>query len=189
MVPSNANYQRTGGSNGFPNQGTYLLSHTHSRTDLTQPVPPIQQRMPLANTLGPSGTSSSSSISRCTNCHLFHLRGRPCPNLTTEVHIRLALDDVKALSGGDIEKTRQNRAILQNILRVNLFSRPPEKGGPPVQTAPLQSQHEQPPQQQARLAAPQQHFEKESSESDEDESSSEESSEYDSDEGPGLSSV
>lgn len=189
MIPSAADLQMIGGGNGVPARGTYFPSRTHIETDPTPSVPPHQQRIPHANALGSNGTSPGSPMSRCTNCHLFHLRDKPCPNLRTEIHIRLALDDVKALSGGDLEKTRQNKEILQNILRAKKVGRPALNAGPPVQSARQPERAQQPPQQQARLAAPQQQFEKESSGPDDDESGSEESSDYESDEGSGKGSV
>lgn len=176
MAPPNAYPQRIAG-------GSEVSAH----------IPPNQQRMPYANAVGFNGTGSSSSMSRekctkCTNCHLFHLRDKPCPNLRTEIHIRLALDDVKTLSGGDPEKTRQNKEILQNFLKAKRSGRLAESTGPPVQPARQPQGAQQQPQQEARLAAPQQQFEKESSGSDDDESGSEESSDYESDEGSGSGS-
>lgn len=182
-TPPTANLQGIRGGNVVPYQCKYTPSHTHTNTNLTPLVPPHQQRMPHANASGFNGTSSSSSIFRCTNCHLFHSRDRACPILRTEIHLRLALDDVKALSGGDPEKTRQNKEILQNILRAKKGGWPAENAAAPVQPIRQPERAQQPPQQQARLAAPQ-----DSSGSEDDESSSEESSEsdYESDEGSGT---
>lgn len=143
------------------------------------PVPPSS-----ISAVRPSGTSSGTSLSRmkCKNCHLFHQQGRACPNLKTEIHLRLALDDVKALSGGDPVRVQQNREILQNLLRAKRQGSAGEAAGPSAQPSPqpqLQPLPDAPQatpqlqQEQARLVAPQQ---SEEDSSGPDESTSEEES-------------
>lgn len=133
------------------------------------------------------------SRTQCKNCHLFHQQGRPCPNLKTEIHLRLALDDVKALSGGDPVKVQQNREILQNLLRAKRQGSAGEAAGPSAQPSPQpQPLHlpaapqatPQPQQEEARLVAPQQ-SEEESSGSDESTSGEESESESEEEETSG----
>lgn len=135
---------------------------------------------------------------QCKNCHLFHQQGKACPNLTTEVHLRLALDEVKMLSGGDPTRVQQNREILQNLLRAKRQGSAGEAAGPRAQPSPqpqllplpiAPQSTQQPQQEQARLVAPLQSGEDSSGS---DESTSEEESESESEEeegsGPNLGS-
>jgi hypothetical protein len=100
------------------------------------------------------------------NCHLFHARGQPCPQLKTAIEVRLALDDVTNLSGGDPTMKQQNREILQKLLRAKQASagqvvRPPAQPSPQPQPhlspAPITPQiPPQAQQKQPRLAASEQ---------------------------------
>lgn len=130
---------------------------------------------------------------KCKNCHLFHQRGRLCPDLKTEIQVRIALDEVKAFSGGNPAKAQQNRDILQNLLKAKRQSQAGEAAGPPIQISqqaqPLPSHMaSQPTQQpqQARLVAPQQSGEDLSGSN---ESTSEEESESESEEEESGSNV
>lgn len=185
------------------NTNLQWLSGSHEllaqNMDLARSAPPNQQRISNAKTVRSNGTSSGSSMVRgkCTNCHLYHPRDNPCPNLSTEIHVRIALDDVVTLTGGDPEKARQNRQILQNILKAKKIVREARNrevtntrlSAVSVQPARApQRPPQQPPQQQARLVPPQQQYAYESSESDDDDSGSEESSNDESGEGSGSGS-
>lgn len=109
------------------------------------------QPVPNANLTEPQYMSSRSSVSLpCTKCHIFHAPSKNCPSLATGVQIRLALDDVKALSGGDPAITQQNRAILQGFLKSLKNSRPGETGG----LISLQSQQHAQLTQQGQPAQP-----------------------------------
>lgn len=145
-------------------------------------IPPNQPRVapPNANVTAPQITNISPPISQCTTCHLFHPPSLNCPSLSSEIKIRLALDEVKNLSGGDPASTQRNRVILQGILKSRKNGGLGEIGSPFAQTqqqaqqqpaqqpqAPQEEQKQ--PQQQARLSAP-----------DEESSSSESSSESES---------
>lgn len=172
-----------------------LLSTSCPNEVLTPPVPPAPPVRP--SSIGPvrsNGTSSGSLVSRtqCKNCHLFHQQGRACPNLKTEIQLRLALDEVKSLSGGDPVRIQQNREILQNLLKAKRQGSAGEVAAPPAQPSPqpqllpfpVAPQPTQPPQQppqqeQARLVAPP---ESEEDSSGSDDSASEEESESESEE-------
>lgn len=133
---------------------------------------------------------------QCKNCHLFHQQGRQCPNLTTEIHLRLALDDVKTLSGGDPAKVQQNREILQNLLKAKRQGSAGEAAGPPAQPSPqphlvpLPLATQEPQQQHARLAAPPQSEDGSGSDgsTSEEESESESESEEEEISGPNAGS-
>lgn len=62
-------------------------------------------------------------LAPCAKCHLLHATARACPRLLTEAQIRLALDEVKIISGGDPIATKQNRDTLQQILKTRKASR------------------------------------------------------------------
>lgn len=129
------------------------------------------------------------SRTQCKNCHLFHQQGRPCPNLKTEIQVRLALDEVKTLSGGDPAGTQKNREILQNLLRAKRQGSAGEAAGPPAQPSPqppllpsnAAPQTTTPPlQEQPRLVAP---LPSDEGSSGSDELTSEEESESESEDG------
>lgn len=73
------------------------------------------------STVSPRNTSNGSlpSSDQCMKCQLIHLASRKCPPLASESQIRIALDDVKGLSGGDPDAIQRNRALLQSILKEN----------------------------------------------------------------------
>ncbi|KAK7737946.1 hypothetical protein SLS53_006324 [Cytospora paraplurivora] len=178
--------QIPGEDQGYHNCSTPGLTGKGSLTDIIPnsfpepfhtPSPFSKAEVTPGTTPNTTDTAPSTEQAHRDELELVH-----CPDLRTEIHIRLALDGVKALSAGDPEKIRQNRAILQNFLKAKKNGRPVENKNPPNQAAQQPQQPQQPLQQQARLVAPQQQFEKESSGSDDDESGSEESSDYESDE-------
>lgn len=57
------------------------------------------------------------SLGQCKKCQLVHPASRKCPALASESQIRIALDDVKGLSGGDSTATQRNKVFLQSILK------------------------------------------------------------------------
>lgn len=161
-------------------------------------MPPVRPSpiAPVRHNGTGSGSGPSTSRTQCKNCHLFHQQGRPCPNLKTEIQLRLALDEVKSLSGGDPVRVQQNREILQNLLKAKRQGSAGEVAGPPAQPSPqpqpqpqllpfpvapqpTQPPQQQPQQEQARLVAPPQSGEDSSGS---DESTSEEESESESEE-------
>lgn len=115
---------------------------------------------------------SGDIMAQCTRCGLLHAPSRACPRLQTEVQIRLALDEVRIISGGNPVATNKNRDMLQQILKNQRVNRT-EGAGRAVSTQPVPQPHmpvQQAPQQaerqeQPRLAAP---VEDESSDSDSD---------------------
>lgn len=104
---------------------------------------------------------SSDTMAQCPRCHLWHALSRPCPRLQTEAQIRLALDAVRVISGGDSEARQKNRDMLQQILKGQRINRtegvgkavsrqPVPQPHVPVREAPQQAER----QEQPRLAAP-----------------------------------
>ncbi|POS74597.1 hypothetical protein DHEL01_v207004 [Diaporthe helianthi] len=201
MVPGNTNLQDFTGGAAPPPRGMHLycplLVSPEGILTLAAP-PPLVPRPPQNSAVRPDGKSPGASMSRpqCKNCHLYHQQDRPCPNLRSEIQVRLALDQVKSLSGGDAVTAQQNREILQNLLRAKRQGSTGAAAGPPAQPAqpaqpnpqtPLlnspvvpQTTHETkpPPQQdQPRLVAPPEDGEESSGS---DESTSEEESESES---------
>lgn len=119
--------------------------------DATLSVPP--NLMPLI--LTPNIPNSQSSQRRCNGsvlpynqcnrCHLFHAASMGCPALASVTDIRLALDGIRTLSGGDSATTQQNRDILQMILKQRKINQLGRKGGSPAQPQPLQPPPQPPP--------------------------------------------
>lgn len=193
MVPGNANLQNFNGGAAPPPRGMHLCPlPVNAKEILTLAAPPpLAPRPPQNSAVRPNGTSSGPPVSRtqCKNCHLYHPQDRQCPNLKTEIQLRLALDQVKSLSGGDAVKAQQNREILQNLLRAKRQGSTGAAAVPPAQPSPQPqllipspvvpqiTQQPQPQLEQPRLVAPPQ---SEGESSGSDESTSEEGSESES---------
>lgn len=173
------------------------------RPSQASPVPSNSPRPPTAvgssngSTATPNGTYSgaSTSLNECTQCRLIHPASRKCPSLKSEIQIRIALDDVKGLSGGDSVVMQRNKSLLQSLLKEKIGTKLQLKGNespqpqPPVPALQLPQEQvprqparqlvQQPEQQQIQISAP--------AESSESASSSESESELASEAGPGSS--
>ncbi|KAF3761129.1 hypothetical protein M406DRAFT_358489 [Cryphonectria parasitica EP155] len=115
---------------------------------------PSQQQVPASKPKIPSPQATNigppMEPSQCTKCLLYHPATIRCPSLTTEGRIRLALDEVKKLSGGLPVATQRNRERLQQLLKLRKNERLGESGRPSPR-APQPRLQQQP---QPRLSAP-----------------------------------
>lgn len=129
-------------------------------------------------------SSSGDTVAFCGRCHLYHASSRACPRLLTEAQVRLALDEVRIISRGDPTATKQNKGILQQVLKM-IAGRNKDQGRAstystylaqqsrvPTQRAPQQPEH----REQPHLVAP---VEEDSSESQSGSDSGSDSSDND----------
>lgn len=107
-------------------------------------IPPtLQSNADMVVSSRPASGPSQSAQIQCSQCHLFHLPSKGCPSLATIKDIRLAIDGVRAFSGGDPATTPRNKGILQNFLKAKLLQKDGANGRPPIQ---LQQQTQAQPQ-------------------------------------------
>lgn len=82
-----------------------------------EPLSVIPTQIPSSNVPSQAPSSLDGSILKCPKCPLYHLPSHKCPPLARPVQIRLALDGIKTLSGGDPPTIKKNKNFLQALLK------------------------------------------------------------------------
>ncbi|KAJ4396264.1 hypothetical protein N0V93_000483 [Gnomoniopsis smithogilvyi] len=131
-LPGTLQDQFGNGLSGLPPQQLQALwAQAQMRVPSGSPVPPSRPEPATAaiSSNGPAATPHRTSnalltsLGPCITCQLIHLASRRCPSLASESQIRIALDDVKVLSGGDPGAIQYNKVLLQSILKNKLASK------------------------------------------------------------------
>lgn len=104
---------------------------------------PLTRMPPILASNGPA-----LPYNQCNKCHIFHATTTSCPSLASVTDVRLALDGVRLISGGDFATTQRNKGILQMILKQRKDHQPGRPGGSPAYQPQQPSRPEQQPQQQ-----------------------------------------